>query len=102
MCNHCTAPADKVEQVRCTGGVVAAGSCPSSHPEVKARKYKSSSCSGDCSSCTSPAGFFAGSAPTCRYADDRYYIFLEGDKCWRGNNKVCTSVVEAPLQLLCE
>jgi hypothetical protein len=48
-------------------------------------KWKQRTCNGDCESCITPVGFFSEPA-YCSYSDNRYPIFLQGDKCWGGTS----------------
>merc|ERR1712224_1138742 len=65
--------------------------CPTGMTEIS-KVWDSKTCVGDCSSCTTPKGSFKV-APSCRFASPSYYIFLEGEACWKGNNAVCTADV---------
>lgn len=80
----CIASEDKITHVRCkpVENIYTGESCPAGE-NIVLRKYASRTCKGDCSTCTTAAGFFS-TPPECSFKDNRYYIFLEGDKCWDG------------------
>jgi hypothetical protein len=73
---------DDADPAELSGDVVSGDTCPTGK-RIAMSRWQTKTCSGDCSSCSTPDGFFTHK-PSCEYMDDKTYRFLKGEKCWGG------------------